>query len=41
MDCILQQNRDRDENVPESVIRKLAVKVEPPNWLEAHRILLV
>jgi len=41
MKCILKQNRDRDQNVPESVIHKLAAKVEPPNWLEAHQVLFV
>jgi predicted kinase len=41
MKCILKQNRDRDQNVPESVIHKLAAKVEPPNWLEAHQVVLV
>jgi predicted kinase len=38
---ILKQNRDRKYDVPESVILKLAAKVEPPNWLEAHRLVLV
>lgn len=41
MKCILKQNRDRDPNVPESVLYKLAAKVEPPNWLEAHQVLLL
>lgn len=39
MKCILKQNRDRNHSVPESVIYKLAAKVEPPNWLEAHQLL--
>ncbi len=39
--CILKQNRGREQSVPESVILKLAAKVEPPSWLEAHQVLLV
>lgn len=39
MKCILIQNHDREQSVPESVILKLAAKVEPPSWLEAHRVL--
>ena len=38
---ILKQNRDRIDHVPESVVHKLASKVEPPNWLEGHQILFV
>ena len=38
MRTILKQNRDREARVPESVIRKLAGKVEPPTWLEGHRV---
>ncbi len=41
MRTILKQNRDREAGVPESVIRKLAGKVEPPNWLEGHRLTMV
>lgn len=41
MKCILKQNRDRERSVPESIIQKLVAKVEPPNWLEAHQVLLV
>jgi len=39
--CILKQNRGREQSVPENVILKLAAKVEPPSWLEAHQVLLV
>ncbi len=35
---ILRQNQQRASDVPESVIRKLAAKVEPPNWLECHQL---
>jgi predicted kinase len=38
---ILQQNRARDRQVPEIVIRKLAKKWEPPTLLEAHDIVWV
>lgn len=38
MRTILKQNRDRADSVPESVIHKLAGKVEPPNWLEGHHV---
>ena len=34
LETILKQNRDRKRSVPESVIRKLVNKVEPPSWLE-------
>ena len=35
---LLKQNRNREASVPESVIRKLAAKCEPPTWLEAHSV---
>jgi predicted kinase len=38
MAIIIKQNRDREQSVPDSVIRKLAAKVEPPSWLEAHQV---
>ena len=41
MHVLLKQNRDRTRVVPESVIKKLAVKVEPPTWLEAHQVTFV
>lgn len=41
MRVLLKQNRDRAKSVPESVIHKLAAKVEPPTWLEGHRITYV
>ncbi len=40
MRVLLKQNRERAKSVPESVIRKLAGKVEPPSWLEGHKIRL-
>lgn len=33
---ILEQNKRREKPVPETVIRELADKYEPPNWTEAH-----
>lgn len=38
MRVLLKQNRERAKSVPESVIRKLAARVEPPTWLEGHRV---
>ncbi len=35
---LLLQNRSRDQAVPEAVIAKLAGKLEPPEWNEAHEI---
>jgi predicted kinase len=37
---ILRQNKTRDNAVPESVIRRLAEKCEPPTWLECHNLVL-
>lgn len=37
---LLQQNKRRDNPVPEQVIRKLAAKCEPPTWLEGHGLTL-
>lgn len=37
---ILQQNRKRADAIPESVLRKLAAKCEPPTWAEAHQLLV-
>ncbi len=33
---IIRQNANRQDPVPESVIRKLVEKCEPPTWLECH-----
>ena len=41
MHLLLKQNRDRTKSVPESVIEKLAAKVEPPNWLEGHNVIAI
>lgn len=38
---ILKQNRERTQTVPESVIRKLADKCEPPTWWECHDLALI
>ena len=38
MRLLLKQNRERTKPVPESVIKKLAAKTEPPSWLEGHRV---
>lgn len=35
---ILQQNRERENRIPERILRKLAEKCEPPTWLECHRL---
>ena len=36
LDTILDQNRRRERQVPERVIRELAESCEPPTWAEAH-----
>lgn len=41
VNVILKQNRERQKVVPESVIRKLANKCEPPTWWECHDLALV
>jgi predicted kinase len=41
LESILAQNKGRNRNVPERVIRELAEKVEPPTWTEGHRLTLV
>ena len=35
-----RRNRERGRTVPESVIRHLADKLEPPTWAEAHHLTL-
>lgn len=37
---LLHQNKARSKAVPESVIRKLADKCEPPTWLECHNLVI-
>lgn len=37
---IIVQNKRRERPVPERVIRELADKCEPPNWMEAHDLVL-
>jgi predicted kinase len=39
--AILEQNKRRNRNVPETVIHELADKSEPPTWTEAHTLILV
>jgi predicted kinase len=39
-ETILSQNKQRQRPVPENVIRELADRVEPPNWTEAHDLVL-
>lgn len=41
MAVILDQNRRREQPVPEKVIRELAEKCEPPTWTEAHELVVV
>lgn len=41
LDKVLQQNKERSHSIPESVIRKLARKCEPPTWVEAHDLVFV
>ncbi|MCE9546645.1 MAG: AAA family ATPase [Planctomycetia bacterium] len=38
---ILEQNKRRERNVPEVVIREFAAKCEPPTWTEAHAVVTV
>lgn len=37
---LLRQNKARSKDVPESVIRRLAVKCEPPTWIECHSLVV-
>ena len=40
LEKIIQQNKSRNQAVPEAVIRKLAEKCEPPTWAECHRLII-
>lgn len=40
LSTLLRQNSSRSKSVPESVIRRLAERCEPPTWLECHRLVL-
>lgn len=40
LSLILKQNRERSASVPESVIRRLAAKIEVPTLAEAHAVVL-
>jgi len=40
-DRLLRQNKNRQNPVPEQVVRKLASKCEPPTWTECHGLMLV
>jgi len=35
---IVRQNRERTTAIPETVIRRLAEKCEPPTWVECHHL---
>ena len=39
-DRLLRQNKNRANPVPEQIVRKLAVKSEPPTWTEGHRLIM-
>ena len=39
-ETVLRQNKARSMAVPESVIRKLADKCEPPTWTECHTLIV-
>lgn len=41
LEVMLRQNRSRADAVPESVIRKLADKCEPPTWTECHNLTML
>ncbi|RCS54812.1 HD domain-containing protein [Bremerella cremea] len=41
LEVIFQQNKARDTVVPESIIRRLAGKLEPPTWAEVHHLTLL
>jgi predicted kinase len=41
LSAILARNRQREQPVPEKIIRELAVKCEPPTWAEAHHLIIV
>ena len=38
LEQLIQQNKQRNNAVPEPVVRKLADKIEPPTWLECHKL---
>jgi predicted kinase len=40
MSVVLEQNRQRERSIPESVIRELANKCEPPTLTEAHGLVI-
>lgn len=40
LSVILAQNRERKNPVPETVIRRLAEKVDPPSITEAHGLII-
>ncbi|MCA8986230.1 MAG: AAA family ATPase [Planctomycetaceae bacterium] len=39
-EIVLKQNRSRHDPIPDSVIRKLAEKCEPPSWTECHNLVM-
>ena len=40
LNTLQDQNKKRNQFVPESVLRKLADKCEPPTWAECHRLVV-
>ena len=40
IDALLRQNKARNRSVPESVIRRLAERCEPPTWMECHSLVM-
>ena len=38
---ILEQNRSREQPVPERVLHELAERCEPPTWAEGHSVVYV
>lgn len=41
LDVLFRQNKSRETVVPEAIIRRLADRLEPPTWAEAHQLTLV
>lgn len=40
-ETLLRQNGNRENPVPEHIVRKLAEKCEPPTWPEGHELLMI
>jgi len=39
LEDLLRQNKKRNHPVPETVIQKLATRIQPPTWLECHQLI--